>query len=77
VSGSVAGLLALATYLLDYVARVWQPAESIAWLSPFRYYNPLDLIMGGRIPAHNLWVLVGVAVCGFALSYFLFSRRDI
>ena len=77
VAGSVVGLLALATFLLDYVARAWQPAESIAWLSPFRYYAPLDLVMGKQIPAHNLWVLAGVAAFGFAISYFLFSRRDI
>ena len=77
VAGSVVGLLALATFLLDYVARAWQPAESIAWLSPFRYYAPLDLVMGKQIPAHNLWVLAGVAACGFGISYFLFSRRDI
>lgn len=77
VAGALAGLLALATYLLDYVARVWQPAESIAWLSPFRYYNPLDLIIGREISGHNLLVLTGAAVCAFAVSYFLFSRRDI
>jgi ABC-2 type transport system permease protein len=77
VAGSVVGVLALTTFLLDYVARAWQPAESIAWLSQFRYYNPLDLVMGTQIPAHNLWVLAGVAACGFAISYFLFSRRDI
>jgi len=77
VAGSVVGLLALATFLLDYVARAWQPAESIAWLSPFRYYAPLDLVMGKQIPAHNLWILAGVAACGFGISYFLFSRRDI
>ena len=77
VAGSVVGLLALTTFLLDYVARAWQPAEAIAWLSPFRYYSPLDLVMGNQIPPHNLWVLTGVGVFGFALSYFLFSRRDI
>ena len=77
VAGSVVGLSALTTFLLDYVGRAWQPAESIAWLSPFRYYSPLDLVMGNQIPVHNLWVLASVGVFGFVLSYFLFSRRDI
>jgi ABC-2 type transport system permease protein len=77
VAGALAGLAALATFLLDYVARAWQPAESVAWLSPFRYYSPFDLLMGNPLPARNLEVLAGIAAGGFILAYILFSRRDI
>ena len=77
VAGGVAGLLALGTFLLDYVARAWQPAESVGWLSPFRYYNPLDLIMGKPLSTNNLMVLASIAVGGFATAYVLFARREI
>ena len=77
VAGGAAGLLAFATFLLDYVARLWQPAEKIAWLSPFRYYNPFDLITGNALPLKNLVVLGGIALAGFAAAYVLFARRDI
>ncbi|MCU1337668.1 MAG: type transporter [Bryobacterales bacterium] len=77
VAGGATGLLALATYLLDYVARLWQPAEKVAWLSPFRYYNPFDLIIGNPLPIKNLVVLGAIAVAGFAAAYVLFARRDI
>jgi ABC-2 type transport system permease protein len=77
VAGALTGLLALSTFLLDYVARAWSPAETVAWLSPFRYYSPLDIVMGFDVPAYNLWVLVGISLVGFLLSYILFSRRDI
>jgi ABC-2 type transport system permease protein len=77
VAGGAAGLLALATFLLDYVARLWQPAEKIAWVSPFRYYNPFDLITGNALPYRNLAVLGGIALAGFAAAYVLFARRDI
>ena len=77
VAGDIAGLLALATFLLDYVARAWQPAERAGWLSPFRYYNPFELLMGNPLPVNNLLVLTGLALAGFALAYVLFSRRDI
>ena len=77
VAGGLAGLVALAMFLLDYVARAWQPAERVAWLSPFRYYNPLDLIMGRALSTKNLMVLIAIALSFFALSYVLFSRRDI
>ena len=77
VAGAITGLLALATFLLDYVARAWKPAETVAWLSPFRYYSPFELLMGKALPVGNILVLAGIAVMGFALAYFLFSRRDI
>jgi ABC-2 type transport system permease protein len=77
VAGGAAGLLALTTFLLDYVARLWQPAEKIAWLSPFRYYNPFDLITGNPLSVKNVVVLGSIALAGFASSYVLFARRDI
>lgn len=77
VAGGTAGLLAFGTFLLDYVARLWQPAEKVAWLSPFRYYNPFDLITGNPLPLKNLAVLGAIALAGFAAAYVLFARRDI
>ena len=77
IAGGVAGLLALVTFLMDYVGLMWKPAEPAAWLSPFRYYRPFDLIMGSPLPPANLAVLGAVAVVGFVGAYVLFSRRDI
>ena len=77
VAGALTGLTALATFLLDYLARAWASAESVAWLSPFRYYSPFDLLMGKPLPPHHLIVLAGIALAGFALAYIFFSRRDI
>jgi ABC-2 type transport system permease protein len=76
-AGGIAGLLALTMFLLDYVARAWQPAERIAWLSPFRYYEPFELLIGNALPAKNLLVLTGIATFAYALAYVLFWRRDI
>ncbi|MCI0338732.1 MAG: ABC transporter permease [Acidobacteria bacterium] len=77
VAGALTGLLALSMFLLDYVAGAWQPAESVAWLSPFRYYNPLELLMDNTLQTSKLLVLAAVAVAGFGLAYIFFSRRDI
>ena len=76
-AGACAGFLALATFLLDYTARVWGPARTIAWLSPFHYFNALDLIAGAPVDPANLAVLTGIAFAGFALAYILFQRRDL
>ena len=77
VAGGLAGLLALAMYLLDYVARAWEPAERVAWLSPFRYYSPFEMLMGDGLSGKNLAILGCITVVGFALAYVLFSRRDV
>ncbi len=76
-AGAITGLLAVTAYLTDYVGRAWKPADSIAWLSPFRYYAPFELVMGSALSAKSLYVLGGIATAAFALAYVLYSRRDI
>ena len=77
VAGAITGLLALTGFLLDYVSRAWQPAERAGWLSPFRYYSPFEMLMGGPLPVKNLLVLAGIAAVGFAVAYAVFEHRDI
>jgi beta-exotoxin I transport system permease protein len=77
VAGGCSAVLALAAFLLDYVGRLWKPAESLAWLSPFRYYSTFAAIGGGPIPAKNVEVLAGVALAGFLAAHWVFSRRDL
>jgi ABC-2 type transport system permease protein len=77
VAGAMTGLVAVTGYLVDYVGRIWKPAESVAWLSPFRYYKPFDLIMGNSIPLKHAVVLGGIVAVSCAAGYVLFARRDI
>ena len=77
VAGATTGLLALTTLLLDYVGRLWPPADRFAWLSPFRYFIPFDLVMGNPLPPENIVVLWAIAMTGFILAYALFAQRDI
>jgi ABC-2 type transport system permease protein len=77
VASAVTGLLALTALLLDLTGRLWPPADSLAWLSPFRYFIPFDIVMGIELPIENMLVLWAVAMTGFTLAYILFSQRDI
>jgi ABC-2 type transport system permease protein len=77
VAGAVSGLLALVSYLLDYVARVWTPAHGLGRFSLFRYYSALDVLVSGSLPARSMLVLVSVSVCAGALAYVAYSRRDL
>ncbi|MEO8100867.1 MAG: ABC transporter permease subunit [Acidobacteriota bacterium] len=77
VASGLSGVLALLAFLVDYVARLWEPAKLAARFSPFTYFNPLDLVMGTPVDTTNLLVLGGIAVGSFAAAYVLFLRRDI
>jgi len=77
VAGSIAGSLAAALMLVDYLARVWRPLRGIARLSPFHYYNPLDLVMGKPLPLADIGVLLGTAAAAIAAACVLFNRRDV
>lgn len=77
VAGATTGLLALCTLLLDLVRSIWTPAEHVAWLSPFHYFVPFDIVMGRPVPGENLVVLWAIGMTGITAAYFLFSQRDI
>ena len=77
VAASVTSLLAFAALLLDFAQRLWPPLEPIGWLSPFRYFNAFELVMGDPLPVEDLLVLGAIAMTGFTLAYFIISQRDI
>ncbi len=77
VPGAIAGLLALTSYLFDYVARLWSPAAKIAWIFPFNYYSGFNIISSSGIPWRDIAVLIGFGLFGLGVAYFQFSRRDL
>jgi len=77
VAGGITSLLAFAALLLDYAQQLWPPLAPIAWLSPFRYFSPFELVMGSPLPVEDLLVLGAIAMTGFILAYLIISERDI
>jgi ABC-2 type transport system permease protein len=77
VASGIAGVLALVTFLLDYVARIWDAAKGWAWLSPFTYFSPLEMVTGGELHLRHVMVLAGIAALGWVCAYVVFLRRDI
>jgi hypothetical protein len=77
VAGGICGLLALVTFLLDFIARLWEPAQPYGWMSPFTYFNPAEMVGGADLPLQHVAVLAGISLAGFAASYVVFLRRDI
>ena len=77
VAGAATGLLALFMLLLDLVRSIWSPAEHVAWLSPFHYFLPFDIVMGRPLSGENVLVLWAIGMTGIVVAYFQFSQRDI
>lgn len=74
--GAIA-ILTLVLFFLDYLARIWKPAASIAWMSPFHYYDAMAMVMGRTLPGSHLVVLGVTGLAGIVLAFVLFSRRDL
>jgi hypothetical protein len=77
VAASIAGLLALGTYLLDYLGRAWEPAATISKLSPFHYFEPMVVITTQSLSAANATLLIAVGMAGVIASSVAIGMRDI
>jgi ABC-2 type transport system permease protein len=77
VASVATSLLAFAAMLLDWAHRLWPPLDCIAWLSPFSYFNPYELVAGDPLQPENLLVLWAIATTGYILAYLIISQRDI
>jgi ABC-2 type transport system permease protein len=76
-AGATTGILALASYLLDYLGRAWEPASGISVLSPFHYFEPNGLVAGQMLNVTDLLVLATIGIGGIVIGLAVFSRRDI
>jgi hypothetical protein len=70
-------VLLLASFLLNYLAQFWKPAQRIEFLSLLRYYRPLLILRDGTWPLKDLAVLLGVAVAFWLAGGAILARRDL
>jgi len=76
-AAGMTAVAALASYLVDYLGRVWDPARLASRLSPFHYFEPMALLTGGALNAGNVAVLLAIGAAGVVAGYAIFSRRDL
>lgn len=70
-------LVAIVTYMIDFLAIGWRPIRAIAWISPFYYFLPLSIIAGDAPIVRNLIVLGAASSVFIVLAYWQFQRRDL
>ena len=84
VSGREAGrvafggfLIALLSYLVQFIAGIWPKAAFLLPYSPNAYDDPRVIIKTGALPARSVAVLAGIAIVTAALALWRFRKRDI
>jgi ABC-type transport system involved in multi-copper enzyme maturation permease subunit len=68
--------LIAASFVLDYLARLWAPIRSLRPLSLFRYYDPQSILASG-LPTRTMIVLAATLILSLLGSVVIVSRRDL
>jgi ABC-2 type transport system permease protein len=74
---TLAVLITIGMYLLDFLAIAWAPIRAIDWISPFHYYPALSILTGDAPEWRNVLILLSSAAGFSAIGYWRFSRRDL
>lgn len=77
VAGGAVGFLAVTLFLADVAARVWERGRSLGPLSPFHYFNPIEVASGRPLNLAHMAVLGAVGAAGIATAYAIYRHRDL
>jgi len=69
------GILA-ASFVLEYLSRLWKPIASLRPLSLFAYYQPHQIISTG-VPGNDLIRLTLISIAALLVALAVFRRRDL
>jgi len=67
----------LASFLLNYLAQFWSPAERVSFLSLLHYYRPLPILHDGTWPVRDMIILLLSGGGLWTVGGFIFARRDL
>jgi ABC-2 type transport system permease protein len=70
-------VLVIASFLLNYLAQFWKPADNLSFLSVLSYYRPLPVLHDGIWPRRDMLILLSAAAVMWTAGGIIFSRRDL
>lgn len=76
VVGWALGLL-LFSYFVDYFAGVWEPLQTILFLSLFEYFTPTPTLVNGVADIRNIAILLVTGTVALVAGLVIFTRRDL
>jgi ABC-2 type transport system permease protein len=78
----VAVVVALLQFLVNLIGQLWEPAERLRPFTVYYYYQPQQMFLEADwCQQGDVWlrmsVLAAVAIAGYAMAFWTFSRRDL
>lgn len=67
----------LVSFLLNFLARFWEPAQPWAGISVLEYYRPAEVIETGEFPVASVLTLLSVGATCWVTAGIVFHRRSI
>ena len=74
---AVAFGIVIFSFLLNFLAQFWEPAQSLSFVGLLNYYRPLEILRDATWPTHNLIVLLTCSIMLWVTGGVIFARRDI
>lgn len=67
----------LTSFLLNFLAQFWAPAQSLAVLSVLEYYQPATILKTGTLSSADFVVLLGLGTAAWLAGCEITARRSI
>jgi len=69
--------IVMASFLINFLAQFWAPAEPFAFLSVVEYYQPAKILRSGMLPLGDIAVLLGIGAVAWLAGCEIGARRSI
>lgn len=65
------------SFLINFLAAMWSPAQSLAGLALLHYFRPFAIVLDGAYQTADIAVLLAIAATTWTAGAIVFTRRDI
>lgn len=69
--------IVLASFLLNFIAQFWEPAQAIAFASVMEYYRPAEILQSGNFPTRDVATLLIIGGAAVVAGGEIVARRSI
>jgi ABC-2 type transport system permease protein len=76
-ASSIAVSLLLGTYFLSIIADLKADFEFLKYITPFKYFNPLELLNESRLDITYVLISAGIIAVALAGGYVTYAKRDL